>query len=93
MGNKGFKLKYNLKAARAQGVDTIISFGGAYSNHIAALAEAGHRAGLKTIGVVRGQELGASVADNPTLRKAGELGMQFVFVAGITTGRSMIRNF
>lgn len=54
-GNKWHKLKYNLIAAQQQGYDTVLSFGGAYSNHIHALAGAGHALGLNTIGVIRGE--------------------------------------
>lgn len=55
-GNKFFKLKYNLEEAKKQGKDTLLTFGGAYSNHIAATAAAGKEYGLKTIGVIRGEE-------------------------------------
>lgn len=55
-GNKWRKLKYNLEEAKAQGQDTVLSFGGAYSNHIHALAGAGQALGLKTIGIIRGEE-------------------------------------
>ncbi|NUP46207.1 MAG: pyridoxal-phosphate dependent enzyme [Catenulispora sp.] len=55
-GNKPRKLKYNLAAARAQGASTLLTFGGAYSNHIRAVAAAGHTEGFETIGVIRGEE-------------------------------------
>lgn len=55
-GNKWFKLKYNLEEAQKQGKDTLLSFGGAYSNHIYALASAGKRYGFKTIAIIRGEE-------------------------------------
>lgn len=55
-GNKWFKLKYNLLAAQQENKDTILSFGGAYSNHIAATAYAAKVLGLKSIGVIRGEE-------------------------------------
>lgn len=77
-GNKYFKLKYNLEQAKALGKKTILSFGGAYSNHIAALAAAGQEFGLKTIGVIRGNELNDE--SNPTLILAKQNGMQFHFV-------------
>ncbi|MBK6834724.1 MAG: 1-aminocyclopropane-1-carboxylate deaminase/D-cysteine desulfhydrase [Bacteroidetes bacterium] len=77
-GNKYFKLKYNLEQAKAEGKKTILSFGGAFSNHIAALAAAGHEFGFNTIGVIRGDEL--SDESNPTLRLAKQNGMQFHFV-------------
>ena len=55
-GNKWRKLKYNLDAARKQGVSTLLTFGGAYSNHIRATAAAGHYFGFNTIGVIRDEE-------------------------------------
>jgi 1-aminocyclopropane-1-carboxylate deaminase len=55
-GNKWRKLKYNLAAARAQGHHALLTFGGAYSNHIRATAAAGHYFGFATVGVIRGQE-------------------------------------
>ena len=54
-GNKARKLKYNLAAARQQGHRTLLTFGGAYSNHIAAVAAAGRLFGFKTIGLIRGR--------------------------------------
>lgn len=54
-GNKWFKLKYNLTRARTEGRQTLLSFGGAWSNHLHALAEAGRRFGFRTIGIVRGE--------------------------------------
>ena len=53
-GNKFRKLKYNLKEAAQQGHHTLLTFGGAYSNHISATAYAGKKYGLKTIGIIRG---------------------------------------
>lgn len=79
-GNKYRKLKYNLKEADALGFETLLTFGGAYSNHIAAVASAGHLLGFKTIGVIRGEELEAKINSNPTLQFAKENGMQFKFV-------------
>jgi 1-aminocyclopropane-1-carboxylate deaminase len=55
-GNKWRKLKYNLEAARKQGATTLLTFGGAYSNHIRATAAAGHYFGFRTIGVIRGEQ-------------------------------------
>lgn len=80
-GNKYRKLKYNLLEAKKQGKDTLLTFGGAYSNHIAATSYAGHEQGLKTIGVIRGEELEGKWHDNPTLNLAHEHGMQFHFVS------------
>ncbi|PWA07756.1 1-aminocyclopropane-1-carboxylate deaminase/D-cysteine desulfhydrase [Flavobacterium laiguense] len=79
-GNKFRKLKYNLLQAKAENQETVLTFGGAYSNHIAAVAYAGKEQGFKTIGVIRGEELGDKIADNPTLQFAQECGMQFEFV-------------
>jgi 1-aminocyclopropane-1-carboxylate deaminase len=79
-GNKFRKLKYNLLQAKAENQETILTFGGAYSNHIAAVAYAGKEQGFKTIGVIRGEELGNKIADNPTLQFAQECGMEFEFV-------------
>ncbi len=56
-GNKWYKLKYNLEEARKQKKNTLLTFGGAYSNHIAATAAAGKEFGFKTIGIIRGDEL------------------------------------
>ncbi|EWM11312.1 1-aminocyclopropane-1-carboxylate deaminase/D-cysteine desulfhydrase [Kutzneria sp. 744] len=55
-GNKWRKLKYNLVAARERGHHTLLTFGGAYSNHIRATAAAGALFGFDTIGVIRGEE-------------------------------------
>lgn len=80
-GNKYRKLKYNLLEAQKQGYDTLLTFGGAFSNHIAAVACAGHEQGFKTIGVIRGGELETGRKENPTLQLAHEHGMQFHFVS------------
>lgn len=79
-GNKFRKLKYNLEAARAKGADTLVTFGGAFSNHIAATAAAGELYGMKTIGFIRGDELVDKVAENPTLKFARDKNMQLNFV-------------
>ena len=79
-GNKFRKLKYNLEEAKRLGKHTLLTFGGAYSNHIAAVAAAGRDYGFKTIGVIRGDELADKFQDNPTLKKAFDDGMQFYFV-------------
>lgn len=75
-GNKWFKLKYNLKAAVEQGKDTILTFGGARSNHIAATATACRILGLKSIGIIRG-----NVFDNPTLTHAKKEGMRLFSIS------------
>ena len=54
-GNKYYKLKYNLEFAREQGYTTLASFGGAWSNHLAALAQVGAAQGFSTVGIVRGE--------------------------------------
>ena len=79
-GNKFRKLKYNIKDALALGQKTILTFGGAYSNHIVATACAAKEAGLKAIGVIRGEELKEKWKTNPTLVQAASYGMQFLFV-------------
>jgi len=77
-GNKYFKLKYNLEQARLGNHSTLLSFGGAYSNHIAALANAGKIYGFKTIGIIRGDEL--EIKSNKTLQQASENGMHLHFI-------------
>ena len=79
-GNKFFKLKYNFLEAKRQGYQHILSFGGAYSNHIAATAFAAQQFGFKSVGVIRGEEL-ADRPLNPTLATAQEFGMQLHFVS------------
>lgn len=86
-GNKFRKLKYNLAAAQSESHHTLLTFGGAFSNHIAAVAAAGNAIGMKTIGIIRGDELSGKVADNPTLKFASECGMRFEFL-----GREDYRN-
>jgi len=79
-GNKYRKLKYQLEAIVKSDIKTVLTFGGAYSNHIAAVAAAGNTYGLKTIGVIRGEELVNQTKENPTLYYAASQGMQFEFV-------------
>lgn len=80
-GNKFRKLKYNLLEAKTQNKDTLLTFGGAFSNHIAAVAYAGKDKGFKTIGIIRGDELRGKISENPTLQFAENCGMQFEFVS------------
>ena len=80
-GNKFRKLKYNLLEAKTQNKDTLLTFGGAFSNHIAAVAYAGKDKGFKTIGIIRGDELRDKISENPTLQFAENCGMQFEFVS------------
>ncbi len=77
-GNKWFKLKLNLAKARDKGKDTILTFGGAFSNHIAATAAACKREGFQSIGLIRGE---TSSQSNATLSGAKQLGMQLLFVS------------
>lgn len=76
-GNKWFKLKYNLQQAKKVNKNTIITFGGAFSNHIAATAVACKVEGFKSIGIIRGEE---SSVTNPTLLLAQQNGMELLFV-------------
>ena len=80
-GNKFRKLKYNLLEVRHLGLSTILTFGGAYSNHIAAVAAAGNLAGLKTIGIIRGEELATCSEKNATLVFAESENMKLYFVS------------
>lgn len=79
-GNKLFKLKYNLLEAKKNNIKNLVTFGGAFSNHISATAAAGKEYGFKTIGIIRGEvypEL------NPTLQFAAECGMELHYVSRI----------
>ncbi|NOY66564.1 MAG: 1-aminocyclopropane-1-carboxylate deaminase/D-cysteine desulfhydrase [Gammaproteobacteria bacterium] len=80
MGNKLRKLKYNLLAAKEQNITTLLSFGGAFSNHILALSAAGRIFNFSTIGIIRGDEL-ESKPLNPVLLKAKQNGMQLFFIS------------
>ena len=80
-GNKARKLKYNLAAAWQQGHTALLTFGGAYSNHIAAVATAGRLHGFRTIGLIRGDESAAGVARNPTLARAAAEGMALHYLS------------
>ena len=84
-GNKFRKLKYNIAEALEQNQETLLTFGGAFSNHIAATAAAGKLSGLKTIGIIRGEELSENLEktlkQNPTLRFANSCGLKFKFVS------------
>lgn len=79
-GNKFFKLKYNFLEAQNLGFNQVLTFGGAYSNHIAATAFAAHQFGFGCIGIIRGEELKDKPL-NATLRLAQTLGMQLHFVS------------
>lgn len=84
-GNKFRKLKYNLQEAKQQQKETIVTFGGAYSNHIVATAVAGNLSGFETIGIIRGEELANKFEEvlkkNATIREAHKNGMKFEFVS------------
>lgn len=77
-GNKFYKLFFNLQAARVQGCKRLISFGGAYSNHLHALAAAAKGYGFEAIGVVRGER---PAKLSPTLVDAEAWGMKLVFIS------------
>jgi len=77
-GNKWRKLKYNIDALQQNEAKTVLSFGGAYSNHIYALAGAGQFFGFNTIGVIRGESCEPL---NPTLAYAKKAGMQLHYVS------------
>lgn len=83
-GNKFRKLRYNIQEANKLGYTKLLTFGGAFSNHILAVAGVGAEFGFKTIGIIRGEELENKIAENPTLAKAQELGMEFHFVSRTT---------
>ena len=83
-GNKYRKLKYNIAFAKANQYKTLLTFGGAYSNHIAATAAAGKHYNFETIGIIRGEELGEqlekTLSENETLAFAVSCGMKLVFI-------------
>ncbi len=88
-GNKWRKLHLNLVEAKRQGKQTLLTFGGAYSNHIYAVAAAGQHFGFKTIGIIRGEapaELGA------TLRFAKSCGMDLQFISRTAYREKIIPN-
>ena len=78
-GNKWRKLKYNILEAKKNKFTTLLTFGGAYSNHIAATAAAGKLFDIQTIGIIRGDEL--RIESNATLRQATKNGMKLFFVS------------
>jgi 1-aminocyclopropane-1-carboxylate deaminase len=77
-GNKWWKLKYNLEEAIKNNQNTILTFGGAYSNHIYATAAAARELGLRSIGIIRGEE---TLPLNETLKFARAHGMELHHVA------------
>jgi 1-aminocyclopropane-1-carboxylate deaminase len=76
-GNKWRKLKHNIAAARTERASTLLTFGGAYSNHIRATAAAGHHFGFNTVGVIRGEE---HTPLNKTLSYATSRGMSLTYL-------------
>lgn len=81
-GNKYWKLFYNINSYLDQNPENafIITFGGAFSNHIAATAALGKKYNLKTLGIIRGEELQGKWEENTTLKLAHHNGMDFRFV-------------
>jgi 1-aminocyclopropane-1-carboxylate deaminase len=77
-GNKWRKLKYVLQDVLVLKKDKVLTFGGAYSNHLYALAAAGKELGLKTIGVVRGEK---PAQESATLQFCRQKGMELHFVS------------
>lgn len=83
-GNKFYKLFFHLRAMRKLGLSQALSFGGAYSNHLYALAAAGKAQNFATVGVVRGEP---GIRLSPTLEDLQRMGMRLLFVS-----RSVYRN-
>jgi 1-aminocyclopropane-1-carboxylate deaminase len=75
-GNKGRKLKYNLEVLERSGRQTIVTFGGAFSNHLVAVAAASRAFGFNAVGIVRGERV-----VNPYLAFMQQCGMQLHFMA------------
>ncbi|MCB0374293.1 MAG: 1-aminocyclopropane-1-carboxylate deaminase/D-cysteine desulfhydrase [Sinomicrobium sp.] len=80
-GNKYRKLKYIVTEAQRNNYRRLLSFGGAFSNHIAAVAATGAALGFETVGIIRGEELQTGIGENPTLRHARKCGMTLKFVS------------
>ncbi|MCE2743643.1 MAG: pyridoxal-phosphate dependent enzyme [Fluviicola sp.] len=78
-GNKWRKLKFNVEQTLSQKKEGVLTFGGAFSNHLVATAAACKQAGIKSVGIVRGDELTSD--SNETLRKCVEFGMDLEFVS------------
>lgn len=77
-GNKWRKLKYNIQQAKAEQKNTLLTFGGAFSNHITAVASAGKHLNFNTIGIIRGEEYSPL---NASLQFAQDCGMQLIYVS------------
>ena len=80
-GNKYRKLKFNLIKAKELGFKGLLTFGGAYSNHIPAVAYAAKKNGFKSLGFIRGEEIVNNYLENPTLKYSHDLGMKFKFLS------------
>ncbi len=82
-GNKFWKLFYNVRNYLKENTENsfIITFGGAYSNHISAVAALGKDSGIPNLGIIRGEELQQKWSENPTLKNAHDKGMEFRFVS------------
>ena len=80
-GNKYRKLKFNLIEARNQNKTKLLTFGGAFSNHIAAVAAAGKNLNFSTVGIIRGEELFSKISKNSTLSFAQHCGMELKFIS------------
>lgn len=82
-GNKYWKLFYNIEnyLAEKPKMPKIITFGGAFSNHIFAVSALGKELKIKTLGIIRGDELEKTWRENPTLKRSSENGMKFRFVS------------
>lgn len=89
-GNKWRKLKYNLLKAKEEGYSSLLSFGGAYSNHIHALALAAQENGIKAIGVIRGDEI---TQLNQTLSFAKSCGMELHFISRVDYNKKNTMEF
>ncbi|WP_422451484.1 1-aminocyclopropane-1-carboxylate deaminase/D-cysteine desulfhydrase [Endozoicomonas sp. ALC066] len=77
-GNKWFKLKYFLIEAHSRKIRTLLSFGGAWSNHLHAMAAAGYRFGFQTIGIIRGEK---PAKPSAMLQDAERWGMRLIYVS------------
>jgi len=77
-GNKFFKLRYYLEEATLTGKTAIVTFGGAWSNHILATAAACQLNGFKSLAYIRGEEI---TTLSPTLSEAKKLGMKLIFLS------------
>lgn len=83
-GNKWRKLRYNLEMAKSEGHDTLLTFGGAYSNHIYATAAAARESGFRSVGIIRGEK---HLPLNPTLAFASGQGMLLQYMDRATYRR------